>query len=138
MCIGNTYNELKFNFEDEFTLRKAMDERKIKWKANKNPEHLTQNELDEVKIEGLKVNRSKIVSELSEDIGDAIKVSETRCKVTEGEKRLANIKIMEDLEKGKDKDKDIDKNIDIKEPSNDLTDIKRSSILNLDLEKNRN
>jgi hypothetical protein len=45
---------------------------------------------------------------------------------------------MEDLEKGKDKDKDIDKNIDIKEPSNDLTDIKRSSILNLDLEKNRN
>jgi hypothetical protein len=76
------------------------------------------------------------VSELSEDIGDAIKVYETRCKVTEGEKRLANIKIMEDLEKGKDKD--IDKNIDIKEPSNDLTDIKRSSILNLDLEKNRN
>jgi hypothetical protein len=40
---------------------------------------------------------------------------------TEGEKRLAFLKRIEEMEK----DKDIDKNIDIKQPSNDLTDIKR-------------
>lgn len=84
MRISNTYNELKFYFEDELALQKAVDERKIKWKADNNPEHLTQNKLDEAKIEGLKVKRSRIVSELGEDIGV------TKQKQTKKNKKLWN------------------------------------------------
>jgi hypothetical protein len=87
------------------------------------------------------------VSELGEDIGvkktkktkkktktkNKKQNYETICKITEGEKRLALKKIIADQEKGKDKE--IDKNIDIKQPSKDITDINRSSNLNLDLEK---